>query len=301
MFHPVARRILYLLGSTFTVLLLAYIVIAAYAAHVLTTPRREPLQGNPQLTLGQPYQEISFLARGEAVALSGWFIPGSSDRAIIFVHGKDGCRTCGLEKSALLLAGRLQQRGFNILMFDLRGHGQSGDGRFTFGLRERNDVLGAVDWLLTRGFQAGKIGIHGESMGAAAAIGAAATEPAIGALVSDSSFAELMPVLESEFPKASGLPSFFLPPIMLFGSLLVGEDVASSRPIEELPRIAPRPIFIAHAINDPVIPVEHAERLAALAGVEPLLIPASTHMGAFSYSPLPYAQAVGDFFDVALR
>jgi fermentation-respiration switch protein FrsA (DUF1100 family) len=138
-------------------------------------------------------------------------------------------------------------------------------------------------------------------MGAAAAIGAAALEPAIGALVSDSGFAELMPVLENEFPKVSGLPSFFLPPIMLFGGLLVGEDISRSRPIELLPQLAPRPVLIAHAADDPVIPVAHAERLAAVSGIEPLVVPAAVHTRTFSYSPLPYAQAVGDFFDTALR
>ena len=51
---------------------------------------------------------------------------------IIMMHGRDASRT---------------DAGFGVLMIDLRGHGQISDARFNFGLMERNDVLGAVDWL----------------------------------------------------------------------------------------------------------------------------------------------------------
>jgi dipeptidyl aminopeptidase/acylaminoacyl peptidase len=52
-------------------------------------------------------------------------------------------------------------------MIDLRGHGGSSTARLTYGARESQDVLGAVDWLRARGH--GRIGVLGASMGAAPA------------------------------------------------------------------------------------------------------------------------------------
>jgi fermentation-respiration switch protein FrsA (DUF1100 family) len=43
------------------------------------------------------------------------------------------------------------------------------------------DVLGAVDWLLERGYDAGRIGVHGASTGASTALLACRDEAAIGA------------------------------------------------------------------------------------------------------------------------
>jgi alpha/beta superfamily hydrolase len=61
----------------------------------------------------------------------------------------------------------------------LRGHGQSADAPFTFGIYERRDVEGAIDWLKSQGFESGKIGVLGVSMGAASVIGAAAGDRAL--------------------------------------------------------------------------------------------------------------------------
>lgn len=285
-------------------LLVLYLVLGAVIASVLTVPRRVPLEGDPRTTLGLPFEEVQFSARGEPIQLSAWFIPppagASSDRAIIMVHGKDGCRTCGFDGTALDLAGALHAQGFGMLLLDLRGHGASGDGRFTFGLRERRDIMGAVDWLLARGIPPGRIGLLGESMGAASSIGAAADEPAIGALVADSSYAELLPVLEQEFPKVSGLPSWLLPGAMLMGRLVVGEDIAGSRPVDELARIAPRPLLLIHASGDDVIAVEHARQLGAVAGVEPWILAGTSHTDTFTHAPERYVAQVAAFFSAAM-
>lgn len=284
-------------------LAVVYFALGLVIANALTVPRREPLGPDPRVALGLPFEEARFTARGEPIELGGWFVPapaGSPARAIILVHGKDGCRSCAFDKTSIGLVGALQARGFAVLMMDLRGHGGSGDGRFTFGLRERRDIEGAVDWLIGRGFAPGRIGLIGESMGAASAIGAAADEPAIGALVADSSYAELVPVLAQEFPKVSGLPGFLLPGAVLMGRLVVGEDIAASRPIDEIGRIAPRPLLIVHAADDPVISVEHARRLAAAAGVEPWIMAGDSHTDTFSHDPAAYAARVGTFFDEAL-
>ena len=69
---------------------------------------------------------------------------------------------------------------------------------------------GAVDWLRQRGIAPGQIGVLGLSLGAVVSIGAAAEEPAIAAVATDSSFADINTLIAEQWEKASGLPKPFL-------------------------------------------------------------------------------------------
>jgi alpha-beta hydrolase superfamily lysophospholipase len=64
-----------------------------------------------------------------------------------------------LKGSTVALARQLGEHGLSVLMIDLRGHGASTRARLTYGVREREDVLGAVDYLLDRGYAPGAIGV----------------------------------------------------------------------------------------------------------------------------------------------
>src|SRR5205807_3700523 len=92
----------------------------------------------------------------------------------------------------------------------------------SMGNLEQRDVLGAVDFLQTGRApfpELGRpriIGGLGISLGAATLLLAAAREPAIRAVVSDSAFADAAPLLEREIPKHSvavvgRIPGVFAP------------------------------------------------------------------------------------------
>jgi len=294
--------LLRLLLGFFCLFVTAYLGIAGFTANSLTTPGHRKLPNTPQ-TYNTAYENITFTARIDQTRISAWFLPAqASKKAIIFVHGKGQCRACEFSGVSTQLGVALAQRGLNVLMLDLRGHGESGDGRFTFGLRERRDVEGAVDWLEKRGFKPGQLGLLGVSMGSATSIGTTADEPAIGALVADSSYADFSSILEKEFPAASGLPSFFLPPALLISTFLTGENIQNARPIDEIGKIAPRPILIIHAKDDGLIPLEHAKRLYAAAGsnAELWIIPGKKHVDTFPYDQKAYADRVAKFFEEKL-
>ena len=91
--------------------------------------------------------------------LAAWYVPSdSSRRAVVLVHGKDGSRTADFNGGFMDLAAALHKRGLAVLMIDLRGHGQSDDAHFSFGINERRDIEGAVDWLMARQFPPGSMG-----------------------------------------------------------------------------------------------------------------------------------------------
>jgi pimeloyl-ACP methyl ester carboxylesterase len=287
------------------VLSVAYLAIGYISADRFSAITRHQLTDTPA-TYGLNFAEISFAPRGETgLELRGWFMPNAtSDQAIVLVHGfgLGGCRTCDFKERFTEFAAQLHGRGFNVLMFDLRGHGQSSDARYTFGVREQRDVLGAVDYLLEQGFQPGRIGVLGASMGGAASVLATAAEPAIGALVTDSAFADLDYLLQREFPRRSGLPAWLLPGVYLMGQMVTGENVSTSRPEQVIGAISPRPVLIIHGDADELVPVEHSARLAAAAPeAEVWIVPGATHVEAWVLLQDAYTERVATFFRAALQ
>lgn len=160
------RRMLRLLFVVAGVLAGVVAVLAAFFARYLVSPPRLGLWVTPG-ELGMPYDNVQFPAL-DGIRLSGWFIPAPADShrkgaTIILVHGWPWNRL-GTTAVSLLdkltnsqplelmrLAHALHQDGFNVLMFDLRNHGESAAAPpVTFGIEESKDLLGAVAFVKTR-------------------------------------------------------------------------------------------------------------------------------------------------------
>lgn len=280
--------------------LAAYIGVAAAVAHQLTTPRRRSPAADPA-ALGMRCEETWFPARGERVTISAWHLPApGAERAIIVAHGVGGRRGKEFTIPSHELLGYLVAQGFTVLVLDLRGHGDSSPARMTYGDSERRDILGAADWLLGRGYAPGTIGVLGLSMGGVAGIGAARAEPAIGALVVDSSCADFVAMLREHFRSYSKLPQFFLPGALLLGRLLTGVQLERLRPAELLRSSARRPLLVIHARGDALVPAAHAQALAEAGNGALWLTDAPEHLGSFAADPQGYCACVGQFFDAAL-
>ncbi len=281
--------------------LTAYLGISAVAANFLSTPKRI---FNPQAiaAFNNRPQEIHFLT-SDGVEIAGWFLTSKvSKKTIILVHGMNSSRTAEFDGHFSEFGASLSQQGFTILMIDLRGHGQSSDARFTFGLSERRDVIGAVNWLKSKGYKPQEIGVLGVSMGAATALGATADDPDIGALVIDSGYAQVYPVMQHNWHNVSGLPDIFLPSTMMFGSWLTGYDLNTSKPVNEIGRISPRPILIIHGVSDPFIPVSQAYELKNAAhSSEYWETSAAKHPESYNINPKAYVQKVATFFRQSLE
>ncbi|HKG53921.1 MAG TPA: alpha/beta fold hydrolase, partial [Anaerolineales bacterium] len=93
-------------------------------------------------------------------------MPGRNHATILLIHplgSSDG--------DMLIHAEFLANAGYGVFMIDLRAHGSSDGDTSTFGLREADDIVGAVDYLLTRlDVNGQKIGALGISLGAQAAL-----------------------------------------------------------------------------------------------------------------------------------
>lgn len=284
---------LVLLATAGAVFALLYTAIAVVVAHLFTTLRRVL----PLAHSGSPCERVQFHARGESVRLMASYRRAPDASAVVLlVHGRDACRGDELRGTTETLVSELIARGMSVMMIDLRGHGESDQARLTFGRRERHDILGAVDFLLTRGYPPGSIGVLGASMGGASAIAAAAEEPAIGALITDSAFASLDDVLAAQFTRLTRLPMFVLAGALIAARALTGVNLLHDAPFQNMRRLRGRPTLVIHAEHDPFVPVQHAHILAQAGAGAMWITAGNKHLSSFDVASADYLAMVGAFF-----
>jgi pimeloyl-ACP methyl ester carboxylesterase len=238
----------------------AYLAIGYLVAARLSAPVRHPVERTPA-DVGLDYREVG-LRSSDGLSLGAWWVGrDGSSRAAVLVHGWGGDRSdLHVVETALVY----HRAGFNVLMLDLRAHGESEGDRITVGYREACDVRGALSWLGSRGFDPQDVVLHGWSLGGAAVV-QAAPGTGVAAVVEEAAYADLVPLLRERLPEVSGLPAFFTPGIILMGRLTLGIDPWAVRPVEEARQLYREgiPFMIIHSRDDEMIPFEHAEALAA--------------------------------------
>jgi len=246
-----------------------YLAVCTYAVTEVTKTQVKLRHLPTPAAFGKDYEEVRFPARNDGLEIYGWFIPNeSSDSAIIMVHGRKENMATAMEGTNPMFAAALHDAGFAVLMIDVRGHGYSDPARYDFGLKAKNDVLGAVDWLMARGFQAGKIGAMGISLGGGAVNFAAAEEPAIGVVVGDSTYSDINPIIEALWQDESGLPNFFLPGVYFMHQVIYGFDLHDAVPVDAVREMAPRPVLIVHCKLDDTVLLSQADEMVEATNAE---------------------------------
>lgn len=192
----------------------------------------------------------------------------------------------------------LHHRGYDVLLFDLRGHGQSDPSRLSLGSRERADIRTVMAWASEEGFTQDRIGWLGYSMGASTLLMEAAQNHAIQAMVIDSPYGNLPELLKSQLSKHSHLPSFFNPGILTAARLLYGVKTDELVPIRAARSWGERPLLLIHGESDSIVPVAQAYELARAAGSSCLTrtLPGVEHVQAYDADPEGYVSAIEEFF-----
>jgi dipeptidyl aminopeptidase/acylaminoacyl peptidase len=257
--------------------------------------RRVPDPPSDPAQHGLTFEEVTFPSR-DGLTLRGWFIPAPEARGtIVFCHGHAGSMDPDVK-----YAPAFHERGYNVLMFDFRGHGRSEGQHVSMGYYERQDLLGAVDYLRGRGID--RVGVLGFSMGGAVAMATAPHTEAIRAVVSDGGFARLSDAITAGV-RERHLPGFLASlvgyPILWLMGLRLGCSLGGADPIRWVDEIAPRALFIIHGALDPFVTVADARELYAAASEpkEIWIVPEAGHRRADRHYPDEYRHRVLAFFD----
>jgi pimeloyl-ACP methyl ester carboxylesterase len=207
---------------------------------------------------------------GAGVTLKGWScVSAAPARAtIVYLHGVADNR-----RSATGVVQRFVSRGFNVVAYDSRAHGESGGDACTYGFFEKQDLRLVIDTLGT-----GPVILIGTSLGAAVALQEAADDPRVRAVVAAETFSDLRTVASERAP-------VFFTKGTIDRSFEAAEREAHFRVDEVQPEQSARRItasvLVIHGADDVETPPAHSERVyAALAGPKRLiLVPGAGHNG----------------------
>ena len=251
------------------------------------------------------FETVHFPSRQHGLTLTGWFIESKPDSpAVILTHGLNGCKC---SPRILTIAGMLHRNGFNVLMYDMRDHGESDieDGRAAVGNEEYQDLLGAWDWLVEeKHLDPNRIGVFGESLGAGTTLIAFGQEPRLAAAFVDSPYSDLPQIIDEELAR-NHYPLFLAPGGIFMARLIAGDNLTAFSPKDAINNNAGRPIYIVHGAADTRIDVHHTRQLAELAtqagaNVTVWIPEGVGHANAVFASPDEYEQRLVTFFRESL-
>ncbi len=295
--------------------------MGASAALVLNMSRRRrrvPLHDDPS-SVGLPYHDVTFRSRRDfddpEHMLKGWLAlprgvevtPVSREtRWLVLVHG-DSANRADPQAGALGLAKAMWEMGYGVLMFDLRGCGESDDADFTGGWNERLDVLGALDHLVWLGADRTHIGVLGFSLGGVAATLACANPGVAGALISDSAYSDFWSIIKERSRLRPWVSTLLRPGMDLMLQMLIGYRLGEVSPEQHVSE-CDTPTLIIHGERDEVVPTDHARRLAKARGLSQTdidsgdceqfwIAPQAGHAQAFRTDPAGYVNRVAGFLD----
>jgi uncharacterized protein len=246
---------------------------------------------------GLTYSDVTFRT-SDGVQLSAWYIPSDNGAAVVAVPGAGSNRTATLDQAAVLA-----RHGYGVLMIDPRGQGRSDGRAMDAGWYGDRDVGAAVAFLQHKpGVDPNRIGVLGLSMGGEEAIGAAAADPAIRAVVAEGA------THRTAADKAGYLPGGVPGAIQRAMDQLTYSVAAL---LSSAPQPATLHTAIARAESTPFLliaggkAVDETEAVAYLRSAAPdrvqtWVVPGATHVHGLATAPEEWAARVTAFLDRAL-
>ena len=222
------------------------------------------------------------------------FFDQPGHRYVVACHGY-GNRASGIAESAY----RFYQMGFNALLPDARGFGQSEGGYAGMGWHERRDIIGWCRYILDRDPQA-QIVLYGVSMGGATVMmtaGEADLPDAVRLVVEDCGYTSVWDEFAAQLDQLFGLPTF---PILDVTSLVTqvkaGWNFREASALEQIKRCTV-PVLFIHGEEDAFVPFEMVYRLYAAADCPKALftVPGAAHAQSSSVDPEGYWRTIADF------
>ena len=207
--------------------------------------------------------------KGENVNLKGWRGEAMGERrgTLVYLHGVADNRA-----GAAGVMQQFRKRGFDVIAYDSRAHGESGGNACTYGFFEKEDLRRVLDTV-----KPGPIVLVGSSLGGAVALQyAAGGDKRIAAVVSAESFSDIRSVVIERAP-------FFFSAGTIDRAFNLAEQKGKFRLNDVSPVLAAKsisaPSLIIHGALDSDTPPDHARRIfAALAGPKRLiLVPNAKH------------------------
>lgn len=241
------------------------------------------------------------LKAADGVGLSAWWVvsPHPNGRAVLLLHGIGGNRVDMSGFTDIFVS-----KGYDVLLPDSRGHGESGGRVATFGLLESDDVRRWTAWVRERA--PGCSYVLGESMGAAIAVEATAITPQICAAAVEDPYAQFPQVVYERLGRETGLGTHFWRTAG-WPMVRVAIDWAHLRYKVWLPDAAPAsaieqsdvPVLLMTGTADQNVPMHHAQELERICGSRCSLwvVPGADHGGISGRTGAEFGRRILTWFE----
>lgn len=246
----------------------------------------------------QSFKRVSIRSE-DNLALNGLYLESkkSSDKTVILVHGYSG------QGRDMYFISKFyyEKLGFNLLVPDLRGHGESEGKYIGFGWHDRKDIL---NWIEFIGGSC-QIVLHGISMGGGTVLMVSGEELPnnVKCIVSDCAFSGAMDILSYQLKRMFKLPKF---PLIYATSFIcklrAGYYFEEACALKQLKK-SKTPVLFFHGDADKFVPTEMVYPLyEALKAEKKLVIfPGAGHVEAYWEDKDLYEKELEGFINKFVR
>lgn len=181
-----------------------------------------------------------------------WFVNEKSKKWIIILHGY------GMNGRMMYYAARkFYNKGYNILLPDLRGHGISGANYIGMGWHDRLDMKVWIKEIIKKDKDA-EISLYGVSMGASTVLMTSGEDlpKNVKCVISDCAFTNAYDVFKHQFKKICFVPSFPLLDILSFICKIKNKYSLKEASALKQVKKCKIPIFFIHGSDDDFVPTD---------------------------------------------
>ena len=209
---------------------------------------RTALQEETQNWLDSCSTEKVQITSGDGLNLVGqiYLTDSSSHKWLIGVHGYTGKK-----EDYHNIAAQYAKRGYNILLPDMRSHGESEGTYIGMGWLEKDDVLLWIDLIIEMDPEA-EIILHGTSMGGATVMMVSGEDlpDNVKGIVEDCGYTSVWDIFADELDYLFGLPTFpILNAAEFVGKIRAGYDFSEASSVEQVKK-AEVPMLFIHGSED---------------------------------------------------
>ncbi|MFC6171222.1 alpha/beta hydrolase [Loigolactobacillus jiayinensis] len=296
------------LSAIIGVLVIGMFGAGMYFYHVAVVPgHKDFLAATPTLKTSDPlYQQKKWFldakkshwyeTTADGLKLDADYIPAAqkTNKTAVIAHG-----FMSRKEEMGAYAAMFHKMGYNVLLPDNRGHGDSQGNVIGFGWLDRKDYLQWARQVVAKNGQNSEIVMFGISMGAAGMVMASGEQqlPQIKAYAVDSPYTSVEDEITYEAKQQYNLPKYPLVPVTsLVTRIRAGYFFGEASAVKQV-RKNHKPIYFVTGTADKFVPHYMTKKLyqADHSPKEMWLVPGAAHVKSFSKQPVAYQQHLKQF------
>ncbi|GCE08228.1 alpha/beta hydrolase [Dictyobacter aurantiacus] len=245
----------------------------------------------------QPFERIE-MKSWDGLLLRAFYLPAPqpTTRTVVLAHGYTGSSKLNMGPFAQMYH---EQFGYNVLMPDARGHGESEGNYIGFGWHERLDYVKWIHLLTQRLGEEIQVVLHGVSMGGATVL-MTSGEPLptqVKAVVADCAYTSAYDILAYQGKRMYHVPAFpFVALTSLVCKLRSGFFFQEASALKQVQQTR-LPILFIHGAEDTFVPTAMVHQLHAACPTpkEMYVVPNAGHGLAYDTDPATYTNRCEQF------